>query len=184
MAHAAAIEGGPARALLGDLFRDHHDALLGYVRKRIGDAEEARDIVQDCYYEIARRPNAIIEQPRAYLYRIAYNALIARGKVRKARCANAHIALEQASEAEIAYDAPSPESVTHVRQELAMVQEAIAKLKPKYRAAFLMIRFGGRSYKEVAAHMDMSVKSIELYVREALIEIKAHVDACKDAAPA
>lgn len=166
-----------AQAFLKSLVDENHDLLIRYIRRRIGDADEADDIAQDLYCQIARQPHATIKQPRAYLFRAARNFIFNRNERRRRIGADAHISTEDASEADMACQAPSPERIAQSRQELAIVESAIGELKPKCRAAFLMVRFEGRSYKDAAARLGLSVKSIEYYMREALLHIRARVEA-------
>jgi RNA polymerase sigma factor (sigma-70 family) len=166
------------QSFLKSLVVENHGALIRFIRRRIGDADEADDIAQDLYCQIARQPHAAdIKQPRAYLFRAARNLLYNRSQHRRSINAAGHISIDDATEVDVMSHAPSPEHVTQGRQELVIVEAAIAELSPKCRAAFLMVRFEGRSYKDVAARMGLSVKSIEYYIRQALTHIRVRVDA-------
>jgi len=177
-ADCAAGRAADTRSFLKSLVRENHGSLIRFLRRRIGDAEEADDIAQDLYCQIARQPHAAaIEQPRAYLFRAARNFIYNRNQHRRFTNADGHISIDDATEADVRSHAPSPERIAQGRQELAIVEQAIGELSPKCRAAFLMVRFEGRSYKDTAAQMGLSVKSIEYYMRQALIHIRDRVDA-------
>jgi RNA polymerase sigma-70 factor (ECF subfamily) len=174
---AGPAERQEARAFLHSLVSENHDALIRYIRRRIGDADEADDIAQDLYCRIARQPHASIKQPRAYLFQAARNFIVNRNQERRRNGADFHFSVDAVSEAEMASETPSPERVAQSRQELAVVEAAIAELSPKCRSAFLLVRFEERSYKDAAAELGLSVKSIEYYMREALLHIRARADA-------
>ena len=167
-----------SRDFMQSLVQDNHASLIRFLRRRLGDTDEVNDIAHDLYCEIARRPDATtIEQPRAYLFQAARNFIFNRNRRRRYINADGHIAIEDACEADIRCRAPSPEEVARDRQELKIVQSAIEELSPKCKRAFLLVRFEGLSYKEAAAEMQLSVKSIEYYMRQALVHIRSRVDA-------
>ena len=48
-----------------------------------------------------------------------------------------------------------------------LVNETLDRLPEKTRAIFIRSRFDGKSYKEIAAEMDVTVKSVEFEVSKA-----------------
>lgn len=166
-----------SREFLQSLINDNHASLISFLRRRLGDTDEVNDIAHDLYCEIARRPDtASIEQPRAYLFRAARNFIFNRNRRRRFINADGHIAIEDACEAEVRCHKPSPEEIALSREQLAIVQAALEELSPKCRRAFLLVRYEGRTYREAASEMQLSVKSIEYYMRQALIHIRKSVD--------
>lgn len=166
-----------SRTFLQSLVRDNHTSLIRYLRHRLGDTDEVNDIAHDLYCQIARQPDtASIKRPRAYLFQAARNFIFNRNRHRHFINADGHIAIEDAPESDVRCLSPSPERITQDRQELELVQCAIEELSPKCKRAFLLVRFEGYSYKEAAAEMRLSVKSIEYYMRQALTHIRSHVD--------
>lgn len=163
---------------LKTLVHDNHASLIRFLKRKIGDTDEANDIAQDLYYQIARRPDVTaIEQPRAYLFQAARNVIYNRDRHRRFINADGHFPIDDANEADVTCAAPSPERIAQGRQELMIVSKAIEGLSPKCRRAFLMVRFEGKTYKQAAAEMRLSVKSIEYYMRQALTHIRDRVEA-------
>lgn len=165
-------------SFLKSLVQDNHQSLIRYLRRRLGDSEDVADIAQDLYCQIARQPDvAAIKQPRAYLFQAARNLIFNRNQHRRYTSADAHFSIDDAPETMVVCSAPSPERVTQSRQELAIVAAAIEELSPKCRMVFLLVRFEEHSYKQAAAYMGLTVKSIEYYMRQAIIHIRDRVDA-------
>ena len=55
--------------------------LLGFIRKRVKSDADARDIIQDVWYQLSALVNAEpIEQTGAWLYRVAQNKIIDKHK--------------------------------------------------------------------------------------------------------
>ncbi len=165
-------------ALLRRLVEDHHGALVSYLRRRLSCRADADDLAQEIYCRLsARRESGGIEDPRAYLSRAARNLLADRRRRERRRSARAHIPIEEAREGDLVCPAPSPERGAEARLKLEAVERALGDLAPNCRAAFLMVRFEERSYKDVAARLGVSVKTVEYYMREALTHIQRRVDA-------
>jgi RNA polymerase sigma-70 factor (ECF subfamily) len=57
--------------------------------------------------------------------------------------------------------APSPESLLITRELQTRVQEAIDQLPPRCKLIFKLIKEDGLSYKEVAAILEISVKTVD-----------------------
>jgi RNA polymerase sigma-70 factor (ECF subfamily) len=48
-------------------------------------------------------------------------------------------------------------------------------MKEKQRVVFLMSRYDGLKYKEIADHLDISVKAVEKRMNQALDHLKKHL---------
>lgn len=166
-----------SQQFLKSLVEDNHASLIRFLRRRLGDTDEVHDIAQELYCQIARQPDtSSIRQPRAYLFRAARNLILNRRQHRRCTHADGHFSIDEACESEVICAAPSPERVMQDRQKLENVAKAMGDLSPKCRRAFVLVRFKGLSYKQTAAEMGLSVKSIEYYMRQALNHICASVD--------
>ncbi len=163
-------------AFLRKLVAEHHAALVGFLRRRLADPTDADDLAQDVYCRIAGRRGVAVEAPRAYLFRAAKNALTDHARRREAASTAGFVSIGDAAESALACSAPTPDRCAEDRERLALVEAAIAALPEKCRIAFVLVRFEERPYKEVAARLGVSVKMIEYYVRQALVEIRRRVD--------
>lgn len=128
--------------------------------------EKAADIVQTAFERMlglgAERLQTI-EQPRAYLYRIARNLASDLGKSAANR-------LEEQSEEEWA--APGdPHAALEARDFLRRIEVAIAALPDRTREIFMAHRFENLTYSEIAARHRISVSSVEKEIMSALREL-------------
>lgn len=55
-----------------------------------------------------------------------------------------------------------------------MLEQAIEALPPGTRAAFLLYRAGDRSYCDIATLLDISPRTVEYHIRQALIHCRRH----------
>ena len=58
----------------------------------------------------------------------------------------------------------------------AIIRQAIAELHPTCRQAFVMHRFGGATYGQIAQRLELSVSMIEKHVSHALAHLKTRLD--------
>jgi len=63
------------------------------------------------------------------------------------------------------------------KDELALLEEAIDRLPPKCREVFLLSRFSKLSYKEIAASLEISPKTVENQLSKALRLLRAYLKA-------
>lgn len=69
-----------------ELFAEHRDSLKRYLRRHLDDQSAAEDILQESFirYFQSRSRGDEIEQPRAWLFRVAHNLLVDYGRKSKA----------------------------------------------------------------------------------------------------
>src|SRR4051812_41003671 len=65
-------------------FRKERKRLLSFIRKRVPEAEDAEDILQDVFYQLLEHFDVLkpIEQVTAWLFRVARNKIIDRYRKR------------------------------------------------------------------------------------------------------
>lgn len=145
----------PAPYDCGDLHRDYGNWLLAFLRRRFGP-EEAEDLAQETYVRL-RGKDVQIRNPRAFLARIALNA--ARDQARR-RAARPTLTAEDAA----------PASAGHPpdQEQALLLKQVILSLPPKLRETFVLSRFAGLSYEEIAARLGISVKTVEKRMTRAL----------------
>jgi RNA polymerase sigma factor (sigma-70 family) len=105
-----------------------------------------------------------IDNPEAFLFRIAVNLLrdrSRRGKTREARFADVTEPVDGVEDL-------SPERVFDARQHLELVLEVLAQLDERTRDAFILHRLEGMKHAQIAELYGVSVSSVEKYIIKAL----------------
>lgn len=147
------------RASLDSLYRQYGRWLTARLRHRHGDAAE--DLVQETYLRIGPYQRAgAIRYPKALLLRIAEN--IAVDRARAAQRA-------QISAREIARTTVAP-----LQHDDLVLKELIRSLPQPEREIFVMNRVLGLTYDEIATRMNVSVRSIEWRMSQALLHCAKH----------
>ncbi len=165
-----------SKSLIEILVKRDEKKLINFLTKYIGDADIARDIAQSSFlrtWEYAE--HTFIENPTAFLYRTAIN--LAKNEVRRrVRYNSRYVGTGTYSEEELDQQveslSPNPERQTSLREEVAIISDAIQGL-PKYpRVAFMLSRFDGFSYKEISTVLEVSESSVEKYMMIALKRLR------------
>ena len=160
------------------LYRQYARPLLSFISRQNISREEAREIVQETYCRLHQVPQAeALESPRGYLFRTAIN--LARDSKRQRRREHQVADAGEAGEPEVAdvpSEAPTAYQVLKGEQELAIIRQAIWELSPTCRQVFIMHRFGGATYPQIAERLGVSVSMIEKHVSQALAHLKASLD--------
>jgi len=148
-------------------FRENYQDLLRFLTRRTGNAERAADVAQDTYVRLAAIPptNLDIQNPRAFVYRVAGNLAIDMMR-REGRIA-ADFTLLEAAET-VPDTAPSPEASALARERLRLLEAALDELPSKPRLALLLSRVEGRSFVEIARQLGVSESMVAKYIAQAL----------------
>jgi RNA polymerase sigma factor (sigma-70 family) len=169
--------------------QDHHitetvrrerGRLGSFIRKRVADASEAEDILQDVLYELveAYRLPEPIEQVGAWLFRVARNRIIDRFRKKK------EVALpdvEEGSDDEAWLDKvlPSsdegPEAAYARNVMLEELYEALDELPEEQRDAFIGHEIEGLSFKEMSAATGLGINTLLARKRYAVLHLRTRL---------
>jgi RNA polymerase sigma-70 factor (ECF subfamily) len=142
---------------LTDLYRRHRAWLASRVSR--AGALEPEDVVQEAFLRASSYgAGSSIKHPRALLLKIALN--VARAAARSAQAAKNTAPPFEALTGGGAVGADQFEAV--------LVKQIVLALPEDYRDIFVMHRFGGMSYEEIAQARGMTVKAVEWRMSRAL----------------
>jgi RNA polymerase sigma factor (sigma-70 family) len=159
--------------------------LRNFIRRRVPDANEAEDILQDVFFEYveAYRLPEPIEQVGAWLFRVARNRIIDR--FRKKR----EVQLPDVSDGEddgrwLEEVLPSPESGPEAAYARGVLLEeltaALAELPQEQREVFIAHELDGRSFKELAAESGAGMNTLLARKRYAVLHLRARLQSIYD----
>ena len=167
------------RGLPRDLFDAavaiHRGELLQYLHKRLGDREVAADLAQETLSRMMKYRDADnIEDYRLMQFRVANNLILEYHRTRKRHHARNHYSLEDTGP--LRSPEPPVEAIIDARQAIdTLLKHTITQLPPKCRLAFMLSRFDGLSYQQIADRMGISVKMVEKHITKALLACRAAV---------
>ena len=157
------------------LYVAHRDQLVDYASKILDDRAHAEDVVQEAYLRLdAAAATRLLGEPLRYLYRIVRNlALDTRRGLQRDR--KRLVPDDGTTVADIREDRPSPEATAVARDELRVMSEAMAELPERTRIAIELHRFGECTFKEIAAHLGISVGLAHALVIQGLEHCRARL---------
>lgn len=146
--------------------------LRGYFLRRVKQASDADDLVQEVFMRLAKleKPSDV-NNPSAYIFSIAANLLKDRARRDASRQASAHDEFDDSTFATTEFD--SPENRASAQQDLAIAGAVIRALPVKTRTIFLLHRFDGLKYREIAELTGASVSTVEKHMIAALAALAA-----------
>lgn len=157
---------------LASLFASHRHRLENFVARRMRDPESAADLAQETFLRLARMPDGDkVDDPSRFLFTVAAN-LVRDHHRQSAR----RVPISPGEDGETqACDRPGAEQSLAARQDLAVLRTAIEALPPKTRAVFLLYRVEDLSYREIAGRLNISPRTVEYHLRQALAQCRQAV---------
>jgi RNA polymerase sigma factor (sigma-70 family) len=168
--------------------RRERGRLLAFIRRRVLDAAEAEDVLQEALYELvaAYRLMQPVEQAGAWLMRVARNRIIDRFRKKKPELlADQHIEMDPDEEGGGLEDLlPSPDDgpdAEAIRAYLLeRVEAALAELPPEQRDVFVAQELEGASFKELAERWNVTVSALLSRKRYAVLYLRKRLQAAYD----
>jgi RNA polymerase sigma factor (sigma-70 family) len=154
-------EGGwDERDDLDELYRRYAPWLGAMLRRRFGRGIEADadDLVQETYARLAPHDPAAIERPQALLMRVASN--LAKDLLRRRAVRARHVQQVQ--------NQPEGDQLTPSALDTLLVKEAILAIPEAYRDVFVLRRFYGLTYEQIATRCGLTVKGVEWRLARAI----------------
>lgn len=139
------------------IYFDHHQKAFRVAYYILKNEQASEDLVQDVFVKLWEKKEALseIKNLEAYIHQMVKNAAITLIKsTPKFQSEMIELAYEQESEEE-----PDLKNA---------IENAVSALTPKCRLVFSMSRFEGLTNDEIAEHLDMSKRTVETQISNAL----------------
>ena len=152
------------------LFRLYYKPMCTHAVRFVYSKDLAEDLVSDIFYTFWNTQSflSVTTSYRAYLFRSvrnrAYNYLA--NEFKKSDSIEAANQIEASS-------TDSPEQIMRLDELYLKIDELVATLPPQCRKVFLMNRFEGRKYKDIAEELHLSIRTVETHVLKALNTLKS-----------
>ena len=168
--------------------RRERGRLLAFIRRRVLDATEAEDVLQEAFSELvaAYRLMQPVEQAGAWLMRVARNRIIDRFRKKKPELlADQGVEFDEDDDVGGLEDLlPSPDDgpdAVAIRQfMLEQIETALDELPPEQRDVFIAQELEGASFKELAARWNVTVSALLSRKRYAVLYLRKRLQAVYD----
>jgi RNA polymerase sigma factor (sigma-70 family) len=169
---------------ISELIHRERRRLFYFIRNRVGDEQDAEDILQDVFYELleAYRLMKPIEQVGAWLYRVARNRIIDRFRKKKVE-GRGENALDPSEGEALRFEdlLPSPDAGPEaIYARSVLLQEldaALAELPEEQREVFIAHEIDGRSFRQLAEETGLSINTLLSRKHYAVLHLRRRLQA-------
>jgi RNA polymerase sigma factor (sigma-70 family) len=168
--------------------RRERGRLLAFIRRRVLDAAEAEDVLQEALYELvaAHRLMQPVEQAGAWLMRVARNRIIDRFRKKKPELlADQGVEFDEDDNIGSLEDLlPSPDDgpdAVAIRElMLEKIAAALDELPREQREVFVAQELEGASFKELSEKWNVGVNTLLSRKRYAILHLRERLQAAYD----
>ena len=146
------------------LFRRYYPILCAYC-KRFVNLEDAEEIVQDVLLWLWKERNKILietESFHLYLFRAVHNKALNRLSHNSSQQNIQQVYYEKHP------DILENTDYSHLKELITQIDIAVKQLPDNYRQTFVMHRFQDMSYKDIAQSLNISTKTVDYRIRQAI----------------
>ncbi len=156
-----------AGGVLAQAFMANQSMLLRYLSAR-GAGDDADDCLQDLWIRAQAIADGKIDDPLAYLYRMAHNLMLDRYRSAQRR-QRREIAYGSGSEHQDgdADGAPGAERILIARDRLRQIDRVLAALGPRTEHIFRRHRVDEAAQRDIAAELGITLSAVEKHLQKA-----------------
>src|SRR6266436_1844753 len=172
---------------ISEIIAEERSRLRAFIRRRVPDASDVEDIVQEVFYELveANRLLMPIEHVTGWLFRVARNRITDLfRKSEPERLTGAAVEGEDGEMLQIEDLLPSPDAgpeALYVRNQLLDELEfALDELPDEQREVFVAHELVGRSFKELSAESGVNVNTLLSRKRYAVLHLRERLQSIHD----
>ncbi len=156
-------------------FLENEPALKRFLRRFLVRRQDIEDITQETFAKaFAAEANQQVDQPRAFLFRIAHN-LAVDAWAKKSRVAT--VPLEDFAQREVLGNVwlDTTQAQLEARDMLLLLEAAVAQLPDQCRRVFVMQRIYGYSHKEIAQCVGIAQSTVEKHIAAGLLKCSQYL---------
>ncbi len=156
------------------IFDTHYHNVYVFFLKRLGSPEDAEDASQETFMRVMRRNGTVkLDFPAGYIWRTAQNLVkeIKRTKAVSSKWVSSRTMDldEQISQT------PTPEEAMKFQKMNDNILNVLNRLPTRCREVFILHRFKGLSHKQIAEQLNISPKTVENHMVNALLFFHKHL---------
>lgn len=167
-----------------ELMNRYEVRLFNYLKRIVRNAADAEDVYQETFLRVYRHAARFNPESafRPWLYRIATNLCM---DLMRKRSRRKETSLESGgagndSPLTVKDLSPSPAEVSEHHERQAALAKAVAELPEKQRAVFLLARYEGLPYAEIAEVLDVPVGTVKSRMNTAVNQLMRLLGEKKD----
>ncbi len=149
---------------IGDIVAEYTPRLLGYIRSQVDSREDAEDILQDVFYQLARvsaGDGSEIERLSSWLFRVARNSILNFWRKRREVSLDTEDPVcEEIARTLFCGPPDAPDTVFLRNLVWEELDAALAELPPEQSEVFCLTVFEGMPVKDISAATGIAVATL------------------------
>ncbi len=167
-----------------ELVRRYERPVFSLIYRMVRDRALAEDLAQDAFIKVLNALESYRPEFKfsSWIFKIANNVAIDQLRRREVDTLSLDGAPDARTQEEIEATAlqaadrsESPLAELQARELGSQIEQAIARLRPEYRACILLRHVEGRSYEEIAEALDLPLGTVKTYIHRARNELREHL---------
>jgi len=151
------------------IYESNAKDLHNYLYYKFGDAETAKDIVQESFIKLwTKCIDILLKKAKSFLFKVATNLYIDKKRHEK-------IVLNYKKNFYKGLNHENPEYLLQEKEFMVKLQNTIGSLPDKQREVFLLNRIDKKTYKEISEMLGISVKAVEKRMHNALKIVRKEI---------
>lgn len=170
---------GRDETALREVIARYGDVIYGMARRVVADPSLAEEVAQDTFVALWRRPGAFDPARgtvQSFLLGVARNKAIDLVRKEQARRKTKEVLLQEAEATMRSTDDHSIQAADERHE----VIDALRTLSATQREAIVLAYFGGRTYREVAAELDIPEGTAKTRLRDALTKLRMGLESSRE----
>jgi RNA polymerase sigma-70 factor (ECF subfamily) len=172
-----------------ELLRRYERPVFSLIYRMVRDRALAEDLSQECFVKVLNALGSYRPEYKfsSWIFKIANNLAIDQLRRRELDTLSLDGAPDARTPDEVeatalqAVDkAESPLAELEARELGAFIEQAIARLRPEYRACILLRHVEGRAYEEIAEALDLPLGTVKTYIHRARLELREYLAPARD----
>lgn len=156
--------------MLENIWKEHHDQLLAFIKKRIKNDDLAEDILQDVFVKILLKIDTLKDQSKlkSWIYQLTRNAIYDHFRGSRSVADVENLNLE-----------PDDDNLPQAMQEATgWIGFYVHALPETYREALILYELEGKSQKEIAEKLNISYVNARSRVQRGRQILKKNLTDC------
>ena len=159
------------------VFNEYYSIMVLYATRFMDTREEAEEVVQDVFVKFWEKCDTLAQDSsiKSYLYRSVHNSCLNTLKHEKVKDGyRQHVIQLMETSYQNEFEKKDPDELRN------RIISEIEKLPPRCAEIFKLSRFEGLKYQEIAEHLEISVKTVEVQMGKALKVLRENLQDLKN----
>jgi len=153
-----------------ETYEKFNDALYHYILARSDSQEDAEDLAQEVHLRVMQKLRKQQAPSFSFLRTIAANLL--KDRRRKQHVRKIELKISAAESERLPSTATSTQQFLESKQLYMLFKKVIENVKPESRQAFVLHRFDGLTYNEIAREMKISSGMVKKHIQQVALQFR------------